>query len=340
MKLIRAGNSPLLEPASRQWESRAVFNPAVFKWQGKIHLLYRAQGEDEVSRLGMVRMRTPTEVEERKAEPVFSPDPDSEYESLGVEDPRVTQVGEEYFMTYVAASKYPPLLRKPPHPREEDWRVRVSLAKTNDFISWSRYGVIISHIDSKDAALFPEKIDDSFCLLHRVIPHIRIAISNEGGRRYKERGPVFGPREGMWDGERVGVGSPPLKCPFGWILFYHGVDEKKVYRLGIALLDMEDPSLVIARTMDPVLEPEEAWEKAGRVNNVVFTCGAIEDGGKYWVYYGGADTVIGVATISKDEVCAWAKEELAKSKYHEFDQIGRITSEETEERRKRGSSAR
>lgn len=324
-----------MEPADRQWESKAVFNPGVFEWQGKIHLLYRAQGEDEVSRLGMVRMRTPEEVEERKAEPVFSPDPDSEYETMGVEDPRITQIGDEYFIVYVAASKYPPLIQPSPHPREEDWRVRVSLAKTGDFVSWSRFGVIISHIDSKDAALFPEKIDDSFCLLHRVIPHIRIAISDEGGRRYKERGPVFGPRAGMWDGERVGIGSPPLKCPFGWILFYHGVDEKKVYRLGIALLDMEDPSLVIARTTEPVLEPEESWETSGRVAKVVFTCGAIESQDKYWVYYGGADMAVGVASIFKQVVWEWAKEELGKSKYHEFVQTGRVTTEETEERRKR-----
>ena len=332
MKLTRH-EDPLLASTGKSWENKAVFNPAAFKWRGNIHLVYRAQGEDGISRLGLVKLNSPTEVAERRPEPIFEPDPDSEYESMGVEDPRVTQIDNEYFMLYVAASKYPWLMQIPAHPREADWRVRVSLSKTSDFSSWSRYGVVISHIDSKDAAMFPEKIDENFCLLHRVLPHVRISVSTDG-RRYKERGPVFGPREDMWDEVKVGVGAPPIKCPHGWILFYHGVDKNKVYRLGIALLDLHDPSLVIGRTAEPVLEPEASWEKQGRVNNVVFTCGAIEDDDNYWVYYGGADTVIGVANISKKEVWTWAKDELSKSRYHEFDQIGKVETEETEERRK------
>lgn len=332
MKLVR-NTEPILLPANSTWENKGVFNPAAFVWQGDISLVYRAQGEDGISRLGMAKMRTPTQVAERKSSPVFVPDPDSEYENLGVEDPRVTVINNEFFMLYVAASKYPPLMAVPAHPREADWRVRVSLAKSADLANWTGYGVIISHIDSKDAALFPEKIDGNFVLLHRVVPQIRIAVAADS-RKYKERGPVFGPREGMWDEVKVGIGAPPIKCTFGWVLFYHGVDKNKVYRLGIALLDLDDPSLVISRTAEPVLEPETSWEKNGRVNNVVFTCGAIEDNDNYWVYYGGADTVIGVASISKKEVWDWAKDELAKSRYHEIDQIGRITTEETEERRR------
>ncbi len=323
-----------MSPTGNGWESKAVFNPAVFSWEGNTYLIYRAQGADDISRLGMARMRTPTEVGERKAEPVFGPDLDSEYEELGVEDPRITQVGNEYFMLYVAASRYPHLVNPPPHPREEEWRVRVSMARTADFESWSRYGVIIGHIDSKDAALFPEKISGNFCLLHRVIPQIRIAIAMDA-MNYKERGPVFGLRTNMWDEWRVGIGAPPLKCPYGWILFYHGVDNQKVYRLGLALLDLEDPSLVVARTTEPIFEPEESWEKQGRVENVVFTCGAVEGGEDYWVYYGGGDAAIGVANISKQEVWEWAKQELAKSRYHEFDQTGDVTVEETLERKER-----
>lgn len=331
MQLQRFAGNPILTPNKNGWESRAVFNPAVVLFGNEWYLIYRAQGEDEVSRLGMARLASPTEVSERKPEPVFGPDPDSEYENMGVEDPRITQMGNEYYMLYVAASKYPSLTQVPMHPREAQWRARVSLAKTADFESWSRFGMIISHVDSKDAALFPEKIENNFCLLHRVVPQVRIAISMDG-RNYKERGPVFGPREGTWDEGRVGVGAPPIKCPYGWVLFYHGVDRQKVYRLGMALLDLEDPSLVVARTTESVLEPSESYEKEGRIKNVVFTCGAMEDKDKYWVYYGGADTVIGVASIDKQEVWNWAKEELAKSKYHEFEQIGKVTTEETKER--------
>jgi predicted GH43/DUF377 family glycosyl hydrolase len=333
MKLTRFVGNPILTPTDQSWENNAVFNPAVFRRGGNINLIYRAQGDDNVSRLGMVRMSNPMEISERNSKPVFEPDSDSEYEVSGVEDPRVSLIDDDFYMVYIAASKYPSLLGDPPHPRESDWRVRVSLAKTTDFENWFRYGVIISHIDSKDAAMFPEKINDQFYLLHRVIPQVRIVVS-EDGRRYKERGAVFGPRQGMWDEQKVGVGAPPIRCPYGWLLFYHGVDAKEVYRLGLVLLDNHDPSLVIGRTNEPILEPVEEYEKVGRVPNVVFTCGAIEADDKYWVYYGAADKVIGVASISKEEVLNWAKEESAKSRFHEFEQIGRKVTEETEERRR------
>ena len=326
MKLTRSDKNPILIPQDAVWENKAVFNPAVVLFRSEWYLIYRAQGEDDVSRLGMARLASPAEVAERKPEPIFGPDPDSEYEVMGVEDPRISKIGKSYYMMYMAASKYPTLTKVPVHPRDAEWRVRVSLAKTADFESWSRYGMVISHIDSKDAALFPEKIENNFCLLHRVMPQVRIAVAPDG-RNYKERGPVFGPREGMWDEGWVGVGAPPMKCPYGWVLFYHGADRERVYRLGIALLDVHDPSLVVARTAEPVLEPAESYEKEGRVKNVVFTCGAMEDTDKYWVYYGGADTVIGVASIGKQEVWDWARGEQAKSKYHEFEQIGKVTME-------------
>lgn len=335
MKLARYDKNPILIPQGDGWESRGVFNPAAVEWQGNIYLIYRAQGRDGVSRLGLAKMRTPTEVLERKPEPIFSPDASNEYEKEGVEDPRITKIGDSYYMAYVAASKYTSVTKVPAHPRDAEWRVRTSLAKTTDFVNWTRYGVIISHIDSKDPALFPEKVDDNFCLLHRVAPQIRIAVSADE-RRYKERGSVFGPRGGMWDEVKVGVGAPPLKCPSGWVVFYHGVDKNNVYRLGIALLDLHDPSLIIGRTMEPILEPEMSWEKEGRVKNVVFTCGVIEADDKYWIYYGGADTAIGVASISKQEVWDWAKNELSKSHDHEFEQVGKIETDEAEERKKLG----
>lgn len=333
MKLTRFVGNPILTPTGNEWEDRAVFNPAAFEWKGNIYLMYRAQGSDYISRFGLVKMNGTTEVAERNSAAIFEPDKESEYEKNGVEDPRISHVGNEYYLVYIAASKYPTLLDNPPHPRKPDWRVRVSVAKTTDFESWFRYGVVISHIDSKDAAMFPEKINDQLCLLHRVVPQVRIVVS-ENGRNYKERGAVFGPRHGMWDEQKVGVGAPPIKCPYGWLLFYHGVDNSDVYRLGIVLLDIHDPSLVIGRTNEPILEPVEEYEKVGRVPNVVFTCGAIETQDRYWVYYGGADKVIGVASISKEEVLNWAKEESARSRFHEYEQIGKTVTEETEERRK------
>ena len=325
MKLTRSASNPILLPSSNTWENRAVFNPGVFFYQNDIHLLYRAQGQDGISRLGLARLDQSGNVIERKPDPIFSPDPDSEYETKGVEDPRISSLDGHYYLVYVAASPYPGILPQPVHQKEYQWRVRVSLAKTSDFESWNRFGVIIGHIDSKDAALFPQKIDGNFLLIHRVIPHLRLAVAPDG-RNFKERGPLFGPRAGMWDSWRVGTGAPPLLSPYGWLMFYHGVDEKSVYRLGLALLDVHDPSVVLARTPEPILEPSTSWETAGQVPNVVFSCGAIETESEYQVYYGGADTVIGLATIPKAQVWNWAKQESEKV-HSAFEVVGQITAD-------------
>jgi len=118
---------------------------------------------------------------------------------------------------------------------------------------------------------------------------------------------IMRPRPGTWESLKIGAGAPPIKTEYGWLLFYHGVDDNRVYRLGVALLDLKDPSKVIKRYDKPVLSPETQWEKEGQVPNVVFTCGAVEIDGTYFVfYYGGADTVIGVATISKKEIDRFA----------------------------------
>lgn len=330
---MRSKKNPILRATERKWESKWVYNTAAFVYRGDIHLLYRAQGEDMVSRLGMARLNSADSIVDRSPEPVFTPDPESEYEVLGVEDPRVTKIGETYYIIYTAASKYPDIIEDTIHPPfDRDWRVRVSLAKTRDFVSFTRYGVIISHIDSKDAALFPEKVAGQFLMIHRVIPHTRMAVSVDGWRNYKERGPLFGPRRRMWDNFRIGTGAQPLASPHGWLLFYHGVDEQKTYRLGLALLDIHNPSIVLARSSEPLLEPQAAYEKEGLVPDVVFTCGAVETESEYLVYYGGADAVVGVATIAKDTVLAWAKERAECSEFHTYVQLGDVETEETRER--------
>ncbi|MEK7071064.1 MAG: glycosidase, partial [Patescibacteria group bacterium] len=114
--------------------------------------------------------------------------------------------------------------------------------------------------------------------------------------------PVFQERPGMWDSMRTGIGGPPIETEKGWLLFYHGVDHNLTYRLGIMFLDLEDPRKIIYRSSEPILEPEEEYEKKGYINNVVYTCGAIEKDGLYYVYYGAADRVIGLATVEKKRV--------------------------------------
>lgn len=308
-RLKRYEGNPILLPTNHGWENKWVFNCGAAKVGDRIALLYRAQGDDRISRFGLAFTEDGFTISERLPDPVFEPDPTNEYERLGVEDPRITVIGGRFYIVYTAVSLYPPLVPRSERgrlPGEIPQRWRVSLAYTKDFQTFTRHGVVISHIDSKDAALFPEKFGSSYILIHRVYPYMRLAIS-EDLQRFRERGAFITPWKGRWDAERVGIGAPPIKTPYGWLMIYHGVDDNEVYRLGFALADLSDPSKIIGRTEKPVFEPEEDYEKEGNFRNVVFTCGAIEYGEDILVYYGGADAVIGVASISKKEAWGWAK---------------------------------
>lgn len=244
------------------------------------HLLYRAMGKDDISRIGYA-VSTDGFNFLRLDNPVF--EPKDEFEALGCEDPRITRIGNQFYMLYTAYSKA---------------GTRVSLASTDNLLAWRRYGVILPDIDNKDAVLFPEKIQGKFVMLHRIPPDIWIAYSDDLRHWYDHR-VVMTPREDSWDCWRIGAAGPPFKTEEGWLLIYHGIDDHKVYRLGVALLSSEDPSTLLERQDEPILEPEEDWELHGDVPNVVFSCGAVEMEGSYYVYYGGADTAIGVATVEK-----------------------------------------
>lgn len=316
MKLKRYRLNPILAPTNHKWENKWVYNCGVTEYNGRILLLYRAQGDDNVSRLGIAYSDDGYTISERLPEPVFSPDPDNEYEILGVEDPRITKIGDAYYITYTAASLYPELdPNADTHSHgKKPWRVRASIAHTHDFRSFSRHGVIINHIDSKDAALFPEKVNNQFVLLHRVFPDIRLAVSDQM-HNFQERGPVISPHHTGWDAERVGMGSPPIKTPFGWLAIYHGTSKGRTeYCLGFVLFDLKDPARIIGRSASPILEPDEPYEKKGQVPNVVFSCGMIVRNNELLVYYGAADHVVGVASLDYDQVLDWAHQQAKKSK--------------------------
>ncbi len=290
MKLKRFSENPILKPIKKnKWECGAVFNCATV-FDGKIvHLLYRAIGEYDtyISSLGYAVSKDGFNFK-RNDNPVF--EPREQYERFGCEDPRVTQIDNTFYMTYTALSS-------------RAWSGkgnRVALASTTDFRSFERHGIILPDMENKDVVIFPEKVSGKYVMYHRTMPDIWIGYS-DNLKEWTGHKIVMRPREGLWDCTKIGAGPPPIKTEHGWLLFYHGVDEKRVYRLGVALFDLNDPSRLIARQEEPILEPEEPWELEGDVPTVVFNCGAIEKNGMYYVYYGGADTVIGVATVSKEE---------------------------------------
>ncbi len=301
--LKRYEGNPVLKPIkTHDWESRYVLNPGALRINGKVYLVYRAFGDDKISRLGLAVSEDGFNFNERLEKPIFKPA--NSHEEKGCEDARLTRVGERIFMLYTAYNGTVA-------------QIGMTSISVQDFLNykwqgWRRHGMVFPGFIDKDGMLFPEKFDGKYAMLHRVDPHIWITFSPHLRCPWprKEHKILAGANYGMlWDGRKIGGGAQPLKTKYGWLLITHGVDHLRVYRLGVLLLDLADPTVVLYRSPNAVLEPEEAYEEGepGRdwVPNVVFTCGAvprennkpildIED--EIFVYYGAADSVIGVAT--------------------------------------------
>jgi len=296
MKLQRLTDQPILTPnPSHTWEAAAVFNAAVAKDNNLIHMLYRATDkackafsceEKYVSSIGYAVSHDGISFY-RFDKPVFQGG--GPEEAWGCEDPRITQIGDEFYMVYTAFGGF----------ASHD-NFRLAMASTRNFVQWERKGIVLDEAN-KDGALFPEKIGGRYFMLHRRPPAIWLAdsdsLTNWGNHRK-----LVDIKPNSWMSSRIGAGAPPIKTDQGWLIIFHGVDENNIYRLGAALLDINDPGKVLSIYPDPILEPELPWEKEGFVPNVVFSCGAADMGDSYYVYYGAADTVIGVASIKKSEI--------------------------------------
>jgi predicted GH43/DUF377 family glycosyl hydrolase len=295
MKLIREKNDPILTPIKEnQWESYSGFNCAAAIANDTVHIIYRAEddpvAQNSISRLGYASSTDGINFT-RQDQPVFGPE--GPQEKGGVEDPRLTKINDEFYMLYTAYSG---------ESHAHDWyNTKIAMASTKDFQNWKRWGVILDEVDNKDGALFPEKINEQYVLLHRRKPHIWLGYS-DNFYCWSDHKPIMTTIENSWESKKIGIAGPPHKTDKGWLLFYHAVDNKDVYRLGVALLDLDDPSKVLIRQKEPILEPELPWEQEGQIPNVVFSCGSVKKGDKYYVYYGGADIVIGVASVSEEEV--------------------------------------
>jgi predicted GH43/DUF377 family glycosyl hydrolase len=217
--------------------------------------------------------------------------PANEYETFGIEDPRISLIDGIYYISYVAVS---PL------------GVTTCLISTKDFNSFQRHGVIFCP-ENKDAVLFPAKVEGKYYALHRPVSplfnkqDIWIAESPDlhcwGNHRC-----LMGPRLGHWDEAKIGAGAPPFKTGYGWLEIYHGVDRNNRYCLGAVLLDGTEPWKIIARANKPILEPQAGYECDGFFGNVVFSCGLLCEGDTVKIYYGAADTVICYAELSLKEI--------------------------------------
>lgn len=215
-------------------------------------------------------------------------------------DPRLIIVDDKIFMLYTAYDGNIAQIAAA--------SIGVADFKSGNYTNWHREGLAFKNIWDKDAILFPEKINGKYVIYHRIEPSIWVTYMKDLKFPIREKHAIIiGPRPGrMWDSLKIGAGAQPLKTKYGWLLIYHGVDYNYVYRLGVILVDRDNPQKVLYRSPNPILEPEEEYEiglSGAWVPNVVFTCGAVagtdkevlEDEDEILVYYGAADTSIGVA---------------------------------------------
>jgi len=287
----RISETPVISPQGDGWESAGTFNPSVILRGGKFVMLYRAQDKGGTSRLGYAESADGIHFA-RRSEPVLSPEKDYEKDG-GVEDPRLVQFGETYYLTYTGYNK-------------KD--AQLCLATSKDLIHWERKGVILPAYKgrwnvrwTKSGAIVPEKIAGKYWMYYLgTTPdnNDQMGLASSTDLLHwtdATNTPVLLVRAGMFDSRVAEPGPAPIVTPKGIVLIYNGADDKLTYRTGVAVFDLKDPRVLISRTEAGVFAPEKQWEKVGQVPNVVFVEGMVRQKERYLFYYGGADTYVGVA---------------------------------------------
>lgn len=302
----RHPGNPILTAADWPYSVNSVFNPGATMFQGKTLLLARCEERSGFSHLTKATSADGVGNWQIDQEPTLLPDiANHPEERWGIEDPRITWLPEagKWAIVYTAYSRSGPL---------------VAMALTADFKNFERLGPIMQPQD-KDAAFFPRRFCGKWALLHRTTGaadssagHIWLAFS-EDMLHWTEDRPLLKSRQGgRWDANKIGLCTPPLETEAGWLILYHSVKKTasgSIYRLGLALLDLENPALVLRRSDDWIFGPTEPYERQGDVDDVVFPCGWVldEPSGILKMYYGGADSCIALATASLQELTEYVK---------------------------------
>jgi predicted GH43/DUF377 family glycosyl hydrolase len=298
----RYEKNPILTAADWPYPAHTVFNPGATRLRdGTTLLLCRVEDRRGHSHLCAARSINGIDGWTIDEQPTLRPALETHPEELwGIEDPRITFVNElgKYVVAYTAFGKGGP---------------GVALALTEDFRTFERCGVVMQP-DDKDAALLPRRVDGSFALIHRPMhdsgSHIWMSFSPDL-RTWGGRSPMLQARKGgWWDANKIGLSPPLIETPRGWLMIYHGVRQTaagSLYRLGLALFDLERPSQCIARGDEWIFGPETRYETKGDVGNVAFPCGytIAADGDTINLYYGAADTSVALATGSIRALLAW-----------------------------------
>lgn len=295
----RHPNNPILSVDDWPYPANSVFNAAAVAFDERILLLSRVEDFRGISHLTAARSRNGVDSWEIDKEPTLRPEPEHHPEEVwGIEDPRITWVEDlqKYAVTYTAYSEMGPL---------------VSLATTTNFRSFNRLGPVMPPED-KNAALFPVRFGGHWAMIHRPMAmtavmrgNIWLSFSKDLRHWGDHKEIIRARRGGWWDANKVGLSAPPMEMPEGWLILYHGVRvtaSGSIYRLGLALLDLEDPAHVLRRTDEWIFGPRAPYERQGEVDNVVFPCGWIDRGGEIHMYYGAADSCICLATARRDDL--------------------------------------
>jgi len=297
--------NPILTAADWPYPVHSVFNAgATLLPDGTTLLLCRVEDRRGHSHLCVARSENGLDNWQIDPQPTMPADPENYPEELwGIEDPRITFVPEleKYAVVYTAYTRDGP---------------GVALALTPDFVEFERYGLVMSPED-KDAALLPYRIGGHWALIHRPVSapraHMWISYSNDLRHWGSHKLMMEARRGAWWDANKIGLSPPPIQTDEGWLVIYHGVRMTAagaIYRLGLALFDLETPERIIKRGDEWVFGPEEPYEQRGDVGNVVFPCGhtILPDGDTIRLYYGAADTTMALATGSLSELMDWLNE--------------------------------
>lgn len=318
------------------FENEGVLNPAAIKEGAYVHLFYRAVSNGNYSSIGYCRLKGPLTVESRDKVPMITSEFD--YESHGVEDPRIVKIEGTYYLTYTAYNGVNAL---------------GALATSTDLIHWNKKGIIVPQITyeefdaitsnqnkindkyyhyniqegiipkqgekvllwDKNIIFFPRKINENFVFLHRIKPDIQILVSvkkleelnSKFWKKYFDDfdGSIVMKPKYEHESSYIGGGCPPIETSLGWLIIYHGVQDTikgYVYSACAALLDLKNPTKEIARLPYPLFKPELIWELKGEVNNVCFPTGTVLFEDLLYIYYGAADEQIGTASVSISEL--------------------------------------
>jgi predicted GH43/DUF377 family glycosyl hydrolase len=316
----------ILSKTDREFENEGVLNPAVIEENGDIHLFYRAVRIGNHSTIGYCRLSSPTTIAERFSHPVIVPE--QEYESQGVEDPRIVKIDDTYFLTYTGYDGY---------------QAMGALATSNDLRHFEKKGLIVPQVNYKDfrdwvkssgnvnkkyfrfdqcsmilwdknVIFFPRRINGKLAFMHRIRPGIQVVfidrIEDINENFWKDyflsfSGNILLDPKCNHETSYIGGGCPPIETENGWLLIYHSVRdtiEGYVYSACAALLDLDNPQREIARLPYPLFEPDRQWEQEGEVDNVCFPTGTVLRDETLYIYYGAADERIACASLNIKEL--------------------------------------